>query len=263
MPLPAVVESLDKVPEAIRGEYEQRDGKFVLRLDGEPPGFVPKSRIDEFRENNIRLTREKEQLAAQAERFKDLDPDKAREALAKLRDLEDKKLIDEGKIDELVAQRVERIVAEKQGRIEEVSKAYEKEKSQREAFEAELSRELIQRTVDDSALRHKVLPTALNIVRLLAQHGDHNGVRWTLDSQTRKQAAIKADGTPVWSAKDPTKPLEMDEWMADLVKHNPTIVPPSTGGGARGATAGGGSTADLSALPPVERLKALRRIEAA
>ncbi len=259
MPIDASVDSLDKVPESLRSEYEPRDGKFVLRLNGELPGYVPKAKLDEFRSNNIELDKRAKALEAQVEKYKDIDPDKAREALSKLTKLDEKKLIDEGKIDELVNQRVERFASEKQARIDELAKEVEKHRTRADGSESELSRVLIQGTIDETALRHKVLPSSLNIVRLLAQHGDHNGVRWSLDPDSRKPLAVKHDGQPAWSGKDATKPLDMNEWLEQVVKVNPQIVPNSSGGGAIGSTAGGGQRTDLSALPPTERLKAFRR----
>lgn len=262
MPIDAVVESLDKVPEALRGEYEPREGKFHLRLAGEPSGFVPKARLDEFRTNNLELTRKAEQLAAQAEKFKDIDPDKARAALEKLQQIEDKKLIDSGKIDELVAARTERLVGEKDGRITELSTSLEAKTKEADEFKAELTRVLVGSHIDACALAHKVTPAGLKIVRLLAEHGDDQGVRWTLNDQ-RQLVAMKADGTPAWSGSNANKPLERDEWIEGIIKAYPHIVPPSSGGGAPGNTAGGGPTVDLSTLSPVERVKELRRQRAA
>jgi hypothetical protein len=34
MPLALIVDSLDSVPEALRGEYAAKDGKFMLSVDG-------------------------------------------------------------------------------------------------------------------------------------------------------------------------------------------------------------------------------------
>src|SRR4051794_12788266 len=34
MPLALIVEKLDAVPEALRGEYTEKDGKFYLNVDG-------------------------------------------------------------------------------------------------------------------------------------------------------------------------------------------------------------------------------------
>lgn len=262
MPLPAVVESLDKLPEAIRSEYEQRDGKYVLRVEGELPGFVPKGRHDEFRENNLKLTRELEEARKAVERYTGIDPEKARDALTRLQQIEEKKLIDAGQIDELVAKKTERLVSERDSRIAELTRGFDQQKNRAADLEAELSRHIVGQSITEPALtKHKIQPAALGMVAKLAELGDPNGVRWALDDQ-RRPVAVTADGQKVFSRKDQTQPLGIDEWLEGVIAAFPAIVPPSTGGGARGATAGGGPTADLSALPPVERLKALRRAAA-
>ncbi len=51
----------DKLPDPIRGEYAEKDGKFQVVIEGAIPGFVPesdyretKSRLNEFRDISIR-----------------------------------------------------------------------------------------------------------------------------------------------------------------------------------------------------------------
>jgi hypothetical protein len=43
MALPYVVETIESIPEAFRTEYKEKDGKFVLDLEGADDHFVPKS----------------------------------------------------------------------------------------------------------------------------------------------------------------------------------------------------------------------------
>ena len=61
----AIIDSLEEVPETLRTEYESKDGRYVLKLDGDMPGFVSseehagvKTRLIEFRDNNIKMLRE-------------------------------------------------------------------------------------------------------------------------------------------------------------------------------------------------------------
>jgi hypothetical protein len=58
----AVVATLEEVPQALRSEYEPRDGKFVLKVEGDLPGYVAegvvaqqRTKLDEMRENNRTL----------------------------------------------------------------------------------------------------------------------------------------------------------------------------------------------------------------
>ena len=63
--------SKDEVPAALAAYYVERDGAWVLDVDG----VVDKSKLDEFRANNITLSN---QLAEQKKRFEGIDPDQVR-----------------------------------------------------------------------------------------------------------------------------------------------------------------------------------------
>lgn len=85
MALKAVVETIDSIPEAVRGLYKEAEGKFVL--DVEPvEGYaledVSGLKTTLGKEMSLRKRLEKDVL-----KFKDIDPDKAREALAKLEEI--------------------------------------------------------------------------------------------------------------------------------------------------------------------------------
>lgn len=85
MSLKAVVETIDAVPEAMRGLYAENDGKFILQVepvDGFALEDVSGLKSTLGKEMTRRKALEKDVL-----KFKDIDPDKAREALAKLEEL--------------------------------------------------------------------------------------------------------------------------------------------------------------------------------
>ena len=93
------------------------DGMYHLDTEED---VETKKKIAEFRENNIKLMKEKEEYE---KKYKDIDPDKYKEYMKKMQDLEDKKLIEGGKIDELVNQKVERMKKTYENQIEEMKKA--------------------------------------------------------------------------------------------------------------------------------------------
>ena len=45
MALPLVADTIDAVPEAFRGEYAEKDGKFHLSVDGLEKTYVPRSAL--------------------------------------------------------------------------------------------------------------------------------------------------------------------------------------------------------------------------
>ena len=84
--LKAIVETVDGLPDAVKDYYKQgEDGKFVLAV--EPVNGYALENVEGLKSalGKERTTREK--LERDVVKFKDIDPDKAREALAKLDEL--------------------------------------------------------------------------------------------------------------------------------------------------------------------------------
>ena len=59
--------SKDAIPEALRDHYKESNGKFFL------DGYAPKNKVDEFRENNVKLVKEIGDLKS---KYKDVDTTK-------------------------------------------------------------------------------------------------------------------------------------------------------------------------------------------
>jgi hypothetical protein len=91
----------DALPEALREYYTVNEaGEYILDAEGVEDVTGLKSALEKEK------TRAKE-LKEQFEKFKDIDPDKAREALSKLEELEQTKLRKAGEFDKLKQQLVE------------------------------------------------------------------------------------------------------------------------------------------------------------
>ena len=76
-----VLSSLSDVPESLHGEYEERDGQFVLKIDGDVPGFVRandygdlKQKVVLFRDNYTSLMKRAKEIAGVDEMDDDLTP---------------------------------------------------------------------------------------------------------------------------------------------------------------------------------------------
>lgn len=86
MALKAILPSLDGIPEALHEHYTQSDdGRFVLSVT-EVDGFVLEN-VTNLKSALGKERTEREKLEKQVVKFKDIDPDKARDALAKLDEL--------------------------------------------------------------------------------------------------------------------------------------------------------------------------------
>lgn len=86
MALKAILTALDQAPEALREHYTERDGKFVLGV--EPVDGYSLEDVTGLKSALGAERTKREQYERDVIKFKDLDPDKARAALAKLAELE-------------------------------------------------------------------------------------------------------------------------------------------------------------------------------
>lgn len=101
--LKAVVDSIETIPEAARGYYQENDGKFVLQV--EPINGYALENIEGLKNTLSKEMTKRKQLEKDVVKFKDIDPDRAREALAKLEELGS---LDPSKeADKLVSERLE------------------------------------------------------------------------------------------------------------------------------------------------------------
>jgi hypothetical protein len=239
MALKSTVDTIDAVPEALREFYAEKDGKFVLQAEG----LSPTARVNEFRENNLALKREMDELRA---RFDGIDPDNHRELAAQAQKIKERKLIDAGKLDELVAERTAAMKAD-----------YEKQIGSGTATQAALTRQLEALVVDnalrDAAAKASVRPTAVEDFLL----------RGKQLFRLQDGKAVPFDGDKAIYGKD-GEPLSMSEWAGSLSERAPHLFETSTGTGATGSTgaaATGGKTmtrAQFEALGTTERMAAAK-----
>src|SRR5262249_16688016 len=228
MALKALVASLDEVAEEHKSLYTEKEGKFVLEVDG----LVPKERLDEFRNSNVQLRKEGEQLKATADKFKDIDPEKAREAEKKLKEIEEKNLLDKGNIEEVVNQRTAIMRQEHESQMKAKDKAVDAEKTRADTAETALSRLLIDGAIRDAASPHVKSTAALEDVLLRGQK------IWRLEEG--KAVPRDAKGEIIYGRKGDQ--LTMEEWVGLLQSEAGHLFKESSGGGAKGSgsSSGGG-----------------------
>ncbi|MGH9338846.1 MAG: hypothetical protein ACRD1R_04475, partial [Acidobacteriota bacterium] len=156
MTLKAVLEKLDDVPEGIREHYKQgEDGKF--RLDAEGVEFDEDVKgLKHVLESERKLS---SKLKKEMERFKDVDPDRYRELEEEARKAKDKKLIDEGKIEELLVERTQRMKQDYEAKLREKDESLN-------STQQRLNKLLIDDRLRDAAIKAKVRDTAVDDVLL-------------------------------------------------------------------------------------------------
>ena len=226
------LESLDGLPEAHRELYVQRDGKYVLDVEG----AESRTRVTEFRDNNVRLLKENEDLRKAAERFKDIDLDEYQKLLADRRDSREKDLLKKGDVDQIIAERTEAMAAAHK-------KALDERDGRIAALEGSLSQELIHNRLRQGGIAANVRKEALED---LLMYGDRT---WKLGSDGRP-VAQDANGQPMFNTDG--EPMTIDEWVDARRQDRPHWFEGSSGGGARHGSNNGGGAAQINRRPVSE-----------
>src|SRR5689334_10642220 len=94
----------EEVPAEQSSLYFERDGAWVLDAEG----AVEKSKLDEFRTNNVALQKQLTELQRQ---FEGVDPGKVTELLEAQRKLQEGELLKKGDVDAVVTNRIKAAVA--------------------------------------------------------------------------------------------------------------------------------------------------------
>lgn len=223
------IAKLEDVEESLRKFYTQgSDGAYYLEVEG----AVSKDRLDEFRNNNIELNRK-------LEAFKDLDPTKIRDMLETERKIAEKKLIDAGDIDGLVAQRVSTMKNDFDSRYNDLEGRYKTANRQLETL-------LIDNSVREVAAKIGVVPTAVDDVLLRAKtvFRVEDGAPVAKDSQ----------GKTLYG-KDGSSSLNIGEWLGGLKEQAPHLFGSSQGSGANN-NRGPGNTTGNQKLTPAQKIAA-------
>lgn len=229
MALKAIVTKLDEVPEESRALYTEKDGVFVLDIEGiesHPGAKALKNALDREKAERVKRQETIDALKKDAEAFKDLDPEKARDALAKVAEIEDKKLISEGKIDELVEAKVERMRADfdaqikaKDGTIAELTGSSDK-------LTHELADIKIFSAIRDEALANGAKSEALDDI---VNRG--RSIWHLIDGAP---TAIKVDTDDERMFGKTGDALTIQEWVGTLAAEAGHLFEPNKGGGGGG-----------------------------
>ncbi len=232
MALKAILASLDGLSDDLKAVYKKVDDKFVLDVDG----MVQKEKIDEFRSTNLSLVDQVKALQKQLEDFKGIDPIKYKELQDKMSTLEEKKLLQDGKIDDVFNMRTARMKQE----FEEQLKAKD---TALKALEDEKKKAFTQRDqyIIDAELRRSVDNP---------EFGFQSGVADLLKPQVlseftyrdNKVVRVKPDGSVVYGKGG--DPASLTEFLQDIVKERPYLIKPSNGSGARPGGGKGGAAGE-------------------
>jgi len=231
--------SLTEVPEAFRSEYvQQSDGTYKVKLEGDVPELLEeRRRLAEFRDNNIRLMKEKTELdgkkaelESRLKGFEGIDPTEHASLKQQLAELQKKTPPD-------IEMRIQQAVA---SAINPLQKEVAAEREARKTAETSLKKRDLEASLRDVGGKLKVEERAMPdfLARGLRTFG--------LDGVAR-------DGEKqLYSKENVTEPLSMEEWGKTLLVDAPHLFVPSKGGGAAPGPGGPGGKRTISTTDPLE-----------
>jgi len=237
MALKAVLASLDDVDEAQHGLYSERDGKFYLDvegLDADSDDTHPAiAGLKSAYQKQMDARKDLEKRLKELEPLKDIDPEEYQRLKKEAQEAADKKLIDEGDVDKIVASRVEETVKKKDKAIDELQ-------GQLNDTSSLLDRVVVSDRLKTAATAAGVKPKALETAVTIARNSG-----WKRDGDT----VVLTDGEGNVRHGADGKPMTPEDWFgSDVVQEaHDYLFPASSGGGSQDE--GGGKTPPASFKP--------------
>lgn len=167
-----------------------------------------------------KLTKTKGEFDGLKSQFADVDLEQYRSFKAKLQEDETTKLIAEGKIDEVLNQRVQALKQDYEGKLSQTAQQAELYKSK-----------VLNGYIATAAAQAGVDKSAIDLVSLLAQQ---EGVR--LDERGNP-VIVDSEGNVRYS-KDGNTPLSLNDWLNGLQESKPLLWGQPQGAGSRGGQGG-------------------------
>ena len=250
MALALKVAKLEDVAEANRGLYVADGDGFRLDVDGGDD--TDKLRV-ELATAKREAAERRMAIKAIEEKYAGIDPAKVREMMAKLDQDGEAALLRDGKIEEVIAKRTEKLRADLQSKIDEAhgkaASAEERVKKYSQRVLDDRIRDAVMGKVHVHAIKSGDVMRAARELFVLDEHG--NAVQ------------LDEDGKPVLG-KDGKTPFSVEEWLEGMEKIAPHWFPNgASGGGASGSGGSGGSgktmtRAQFDALPPRDKAAAVK-----
>lgn len=207
-----------------------------------------KKKVDEFRTNNIELSKQLEQWKATG-----LDPEKAKKISENLAKNEEARLVAEGKIDDLLQLRTEPMRRDFQTKLDAAYNELNEARNELKRREIENFDLKVSNQVSAACSKFKDLqPGADEMIVKLAREV------WRIEDNGEVVPRHPENGAR-WISKDLKNDISFEEWIDELrTKYGYFFMAP-TGAPVRGGP-GKVSMDYLQSLPPVQRLEEARRL---
>jgi hypothetical protein len=259
-----VYSTLSEVPEDIRDSAKEgEDGKYTVKV-------AAAEKITEFRENNVKLSQQRDDLVAKLTRYEQVTGVSIEEAGTKLVDFaktlealrDTKKRVDDGalventSLEEAAAARVTEVTNNLKSQLAEMARDRDAQKERAKAAEDSRNQMMVENSIrlaasdPDVAMLDKavnlVLPQAFKVFRI---------------EEGGKLTPKTSDGTVIYGS-DGVTPMSVKEWLLKQRDDNDFLFKGSRGGGASGSdskTAGRLNAAELAKMTPQQRMNYARK----
>lgn len=246
-----IFDVIEQLPEELHSEAKKReDGKYVINL-------VPKARVDDFREKNIKLSQDNETITSRLNKLSKLvgeDEEKFANELSELRKV--KQRVDDGELSG--SEKIEEVLSERT-------------KKMRETHEEELRRLASEGSTwknNFESVTEQLKGVQIDNYIRAAIHDPKSGARPEAESHILLEArkVFKIDGEKILPkngdstiyGSDGATPMSPVEWMKALQKNMPYLFKESNGGGANGGGMSGFGNLtreDIAKLSPLQKLE--------
>lgn len=230
---------LDALPKDVQSEYQEKDGRFILNVEGDLPSHLElKTKVAEFRDNNVKLLKEIDEkykpLETKLAKYEGIDADEAKRLLAEKKELEKKGIKAPNDLEKAIKDAVEAATKPLTERLETADR--EAKEAQRRASEVEFDR-----LSDEYAIKRGVRQNSLRHVR--------REMRDVFELKDGRLVPKPGQKHP----DDPLKELDPDAFLQKLKSTDANLFAESSGGGAGGngggaGTGGAGVRADVKIL---------------
>lgn len=247
-----IFDSLEQIPEGLREGAKTNDaGKVVIKV-------VPQVKLDEFRDNNIKVVKERDDALALANKAREIiggdDFDAFASSLGELRTtaqrVKDGELVANKSLEDALAERTAKMREDLQGEISRHAQEAKAWKDKHGLTDKKLRQTYVDRALTDvvldetSGVHPKALPDLLKRAYDIFEVSDEGKL-----TPKRGEATIYGG--------DGVTPMSPKEWISSLKDEAPYFFKGSNGGGANGGegkSINGMTQAEIAKLDPMARL---------
>ncbi len=221
-------EEFEKLPEALKEHYAEKDGKYMPQVEGMvamSEHESMKGKLAEFRDNNIRVMKENETLQGKLKSFEGITPEEFQGMKAEYQSLK----ADKEKLTQMGAGSAADLPKLIEGFVSKAVKPLQDKLDAAERNRVEAEQKLQAKAIDEfitgyavkAGVDPDVLPDVLERARKI----------FVYDPKEGTVNAMKGD-LPIYSAVHPDQPLSAEEWLSTGLPK--AFFKTSNGGGANG-----------------------------